>query len=100
MTTREWENATPWRKLAEVAKRVVKNKQIDHAKPNDANIHADTRDFEEEFELPIKLLIAETELRVIMAHASREQPSFRNEAFAKQEEINKLHFEMAKRVHP
>lgn len=101
MTTREWIGETPWRKLAEIAKRVVRAARAEHGKPNDANmIYADTRDFEDEFEYPLRLLIAQTELKIIMEHAHRELPGLKQEAFDKQEEVNKLCFELARRERP
>ena len=101
MQVREWENCPPWRKLAEVAKRVSHEKQLLHSKPGDAGmIYASASDYEEAFELPIKLMIAEAELKLIMKHAQREMPSMGQEAFEKQAEINKLYFELAKREHP
>lgn len=95
---REWES-TPegWaRWLADLATKVVHQKQ----RENRAMIHAGTWDFVEHFELPVQLLIAETELGILMKYAKREKPSFGSEAMKKQIEINRLRFEIAQREHP
>jgi hypothetical protein len=95
---REWES-TPegWaRWLAELATKVVHQKQ----RENRAVIHAGTWDFAEEFELPIQLLIAETEFSLLNKYARKEQPSFGTEAMKKMLEINRLRFEIGQREHP
>lgn len=101
MTMREWESPTPWRKLAEIAKRAAHDAQLQHSKQWEAGlIHASAGDFEDAFELPVKIMIAEAELRIIILHAQMSYPGFGGEAIRKQDEINKLNFEMAKRERP
>lgn len=99
---REWVGKTPWQELAEIADRVIRVKGFPHWKPSQelGLINAGTWDFASEFELHVKKIIAQAELGIIMEYAKREVPGFGHDAIRKQEEINKLCFEIAKREYP
>jgi hypothetical protein len=96
------EKQAPWIWLAEIANKVIRETRRMNWKPGDDSrmIYAGVHDFIQAFELPVRLMIAEAELALIMKHAAREQPSLGPEAVQKQSEINKLRFELAKSNHP
>lgn len=100
--TREWVGKTPWQELAEITSRVIRTKGFSHRKFGEDSgiVHAGTWDFAEEFELYVKKMIAQAELGIIMEYAKHEVPGFGHDAIKKQEEINKLCLEIAKREHP
>lgn len=82
--------------FAALAEKLVHKKQSE----NRAIIHVGTWDFAEEFELPVQLLIAETQFALLDKYARQSQPSFGIEAMNKMLEINRLRFEIAQREHP
>jgi hypothetical protein len=92
----------PWIWFAEIMESVIRRKGFTHWKPSGevGMIHAGTWDFAQELELPVKLFKAETELALLMELARREPPSLGHDALKKQEEINKLRFEYARRDNP
>jgi hypothetical protein len=95
------EKQPSWHWLADIANRVVRESNLIHRKQNDAGIsYAGRHDFEEAFEIPVKLMIAEAELAILKKYAMREQPSFGAEALLKQSEINRLRFEYARQDRP
>lgn len=99
---REWHGKTPWQELAEIADRVIRVKGFPHWKPSEEPklIHAGTWDFASEFELYVKRIIAEAELRIIEGYGNFPGPAFGIDAIEKQKELNDLIVRIAKREYP
>lgn len=94
------ERLEPWVWLAEAANKVIHRKQRDHARANDGLIHAGTHDFEEEFKPRIKLLIAQTEAKLLRELASQAPIGLGQMLVEKNHEIDRLEFELALHKRP
>jgi hypothetical protein len=102
------EKQPSWHWLADIANRVVRESNLIHRKQNDAGIsYAGRHDFEEAFEIPVKLMIAEAEWAILDGYAnSKQNPHaemavlMKFAALQKKSEINRLRFEYARQDRP
>lgn len=92
---------TPWVWLGEIAARAVTRKGFAHWRGNQPGmIHAGTWDFADEFEMPLKLLIARTEAKLLRALVSQAPIGLGQMLIEKNHEIDRLEFERARRDNP
>jgi|SRR5665213_384463 len=92
---------TPWEWLGEIATQVIRKKQREHSRPSDGGlIYAGIHDFEEKFEIPLRILIAKTELKIYRKLAEQAPPGLGQLCLDKQAELDNLYFEMAQRDRP
>lgn len=98
---------TPWEWLGEIADAVIRKKQSLHSRQDYSGIvHAGHRDFEEAFEIPLKIYREkiryelQEEYNRKMNSAVKEIPNFGVDAMKTLSVLKDLYFELARRDNP